>query len=137
MLLLLQDRPFLAGDEVSLADLFGVCELQQPVSVGYDVTKNRPRLTAWLQKVKDALQPHFDDTHKNYLLLLMGWQGSDRVKSVMIHVRLHQEKFWIEEDWTEEAIANDLVNAGVPKEDIVLAFHAPSLRPYTGFAVAS
>ena len=25
---------------------------------------------------------------------------------------------------------------GVPKEDIVLAFHAPHKRPYTGYAVA-
>ena len=26
--------------------------------------------------------------------------------------------------------------AGVPKEDIVLAFHAPEMRPYTEFAAA-
>jgi hypothetical protein len=28
-----------------------------------------------------------------------------------------------------------LVALGVPKEDIVLAFHAPYKRPYTGFGV--
>ena len=50
---------------MSIADLFGICELQQPVSVGYDVTRNRPRLAAWIQRVKDAIQPHFDDTHKD------------------------------------------------------------------------
>ncbi|HEX6384245.1 MAG TPA: element excision factor XisI family protein, partial [Anaerolineae bacterium] len=33
-------------------------------------------------------------------------------------------------------IANELVKSGVPKEDIVLAFHAPYKREYTGFAVA-
>jgi hypothetical protein len=32
-------------------------------------------------------------------------------------------------------IANELVNLGVPKEDIVLAFHEPLVREYTGFAV--
>ncbi|MBV7334508.1 XisI protein [Chloroflexi bacterium TSY] len=45
-------------------------------------------------------------------------------------------KIWIEIDWTEEGIATELVAAGVPKEDIVLAFHHPSMRQYTEFAVA-
>jgi hypothetical protein len=31
-------------------------------------------------------------------------------------------------------IANELVDMGVPKEDIVLAYHAPYKRKYTGFA---
>lgn len=44
-------------------------------------------------------------------------------------------KFWIHWDGTEEGIATELVEMGVPKEDIVLAFHAPYKRPYTGFAV--
>lgn len=30
---------------------------------------------------------------------------------------------------------NELVEWGVPKEDIVLAYHAPYKRQYTGFAV--
>ena len=42
----------------------------------------------------------------------------------------------IEEDWTEEGIATDLLEAGVPHEDIVLAFHPPEKRPLTDFAVA-
>ncbi|MFM6003160.1 MAG: element excision factor XisI family protein, partial [Sphaerospermopsis kisseleviana] len=35
-----------------------------------------------------------------------------------------------------EGIATDLVRVGVPKEDIVLAFHEPKMREYTNFAVA-
>ncbi|WP_308796224.1 element excision factor XisI family protein [Tolypothrix sp. FACHB-123] len=31
-------------------------------------------------------------------------------------------------------MANDLVSAGVPKEDIVLAFHEPKMWQYTDFA---
>ena len=53
-----------------------------------------------------------------------------------VYVRIRDGKFWIEEDWTEDGIATDLVRAGVPKEDIVLAFHEPKLRQYTDFAVA-
>jgi hypothetical protein len=37
-------------------------------------------------------------------------------------------KFWIEEGWTEDGIATELAQAGVPKEDIVLAFHKPDWR---------
>ena len=53
-----------------------------------------------------------------------------------LHVRLKEGKVWVEEDMTEEGIANYWVKAGVPKEDIVLAFQHPSMRPLTEFAVA-
>jgi hypothetical protein len=42
---------------------------------------------------------------------------------------------WIQHDATDVGIANELLARGVPKEDIVLAFHPPYKRPYTGFAV--
>ena len=44
-----------------------------------------------------------------------------------VYVRIRDEKFWIEEDCTEEGLATELVRAGVPKEDIVLAFHEPKI----------
>jgi hypothetical protein len=53
-----------------------------------------------------------------------------------VYVRIRDHKFWIEEDWTEDGIANDLVQAGVPHEDIVLAFHEPKMRQHTSFATA-
>jgi hypothetical protein len=53
-----------------------------------------------------------------------------------VYVRIRDHKFWIEEDRTEDDIANDLVQAGVPHEDIVLAFHKPKMRQHTGFAPA-
>jgi hypothetical protein len=54
-----------------------------------------------------------------------------------VYVRIRDHKFWIEEDLTEDGIANDLVQAGVPPEDIVLAFHEPKMRQYTDFAAIS
>lgn len=53
-----------------------------------------------------------------------------------MHVRLRNGKIWIEEDGTEDGFASHLLEAGVPKSDIVLAFHAPWERQYTEFAVA-
>lgn len=78
----------------------------------------------------------FDPDHNHYLLLIMGWQGDKRIKNVMIHLHLKGGKIWIEEDWTEDGVATDLLQAGVPREDIVLAFHPPHLRQYTEFASA-
>jgi len=55
----LRDAPFLAGDEISIADLLGICELQQPMSVRHDVFRGRPQLDAWAKRVQDRLHPHF------------------------------------------------------------------------------
>jgi len=63
-----------------------------------------------------------DEEHEQYLWLQMGWQKYHRVHGVTLHLRLHNGKIWIEQDWTENGIANDLLEAGVPHEDIVLGF---------------
>ena len=78
----------------------------------------------------------FDEVHDQYLLLLMGWHKDERIKSVMIHIRLKDEKIWIEEDWTEDGVATDLLLKGIAREEIVLAFHPPHVRQYTEFAIA-
>jgi hypothetical protein len=77
----------------------------------------------------------FDETREHYLLLLMGWRRDERVKTVMIHIRLQDAKIWVEEDWTEAGIATDLLREGIEREEIVLGFHQPELRRYTEFAV--
>jgi hypothetical protein len=72
----------------------------------------------------------FDQIREQYLLLKMGWHQDNRIKRNVIHVRLKDEKIWIEEDWTEDGIATDLLQAGVAREDIVFAFHPPRLRQF-------
>lgn len=78
----------------------------------------------------------FDDNHGRYLLLRVGWQEDRRIYGVMIQLDLINGKIWIQQDYTEAGVAYDLEEAGVPKEDIVLAFHEPAVRPHTGYAVA-
>lgn len=77
-----------------------------------------------------------DPVRQQYQLLYVGWQGVKRVFSPLIHLRLHNGKVWIEQDGTEEGIATRLLAAGVPREDIVLAFYSPEKRRYSEFAVA-
>jgi XisI protein len=77
-----------------------------------------------------------DDERGHYMWLKLGWENGKRVKYITVYARLRDGKFWIEEDWTEDGIATDLVREGVPKEDIVLAFHDPETRKHTDFAAA-
>ena len=66
----------------------------------------------------------------------VGWQDGERIKAISVYIRIKNGKIYIEEDWTEEGMANELLREGVPMEDIVLAFHAPETRKLTEFAVA-
>lgn len=78
----------------------------------------------------------FDEQNDVYLLQYIGWRDVDRIWDTNIFIRLLNGKVWIEEDWTEEGIATDLLENGVTKEEIVLAFHHPRVRPLSEFAAA-
>jgi XisI protein len=78
----------------------------------------------------------FDDERGQYLVLDIGWNGDNYLHATPIHLSLRDDKIWIQYDDTEEGIATDLMEAGVPKEDIVLGFRHPKIRQHTGFAVA-
>ncbi|MDY6785111.1 MAG: XisI protein [Cyanobacteriota bacterium] len=70
----------------------------------------------------------------NYLLVTLGWRNDKRIHGCLVHIEIIDGKIWIHRDGTEDGIANDLVAAGIPKEQIVLAFHPPEIRPHTEFA---
>jgi hypothetical protein len=76
-----------------------------------------------------------DTQRDHYQLLSVGWNQLERIHGTLIHIDIRDGKIWIQHDGTEEGIANRLVEQGVPKSDIVLAFHPPYKRPYTDFAV--
>jgi XisI protein len=77
------------------------------------------------------------DTDRNqFLLFNEGWQNKHRVHGNIVHVEIRTGKIWIHYDGIEDGITKELVEMGVPKEDIVLAFHSPEIRQFTGYAVA-
>ena len=110
------------------------------------LTRYRALLRQFLQERAKLMNEHpvpgletlclFDDENNNYLVYNVGWPNGRRERYVTLLARLHEDKIWIEEDGTEEGLADLLVEADIPKEDIVLAFHAPEMRPLTEFAVA-
>lgn len=46
------------------------------------------------------------------------------------------DKIWIQQDRTDTGIAEELVEFGVPKTDIVLAFKSGFTRKFTEYAVS-
>lgn len=74
--------------------------------------------------------------HADYVLLDAGWGRAGHVYCLFAHLRLRDGKVWIEKDSTEKGFAVELVEAGIPKENIVLAFCRPRRRKLTDFAVA-
>jgi hypothetical protein len=80
------------------------------------------------------VQTVFDDTNNHYEINVLGWDGYKRIYGRVLHLDIKNGKIWIQHDGTKDGVADDLVELGVPKEDIVLAFHPPYKRKYTGFA---
>lgn len=80
-------------------------------------------------------QTVFDRENDHYLVVTVGWfQG--RVHGCVIHVDIIGDKVWVQRDDTDVVIADELVEAGIPKDKIVIGFREPKLRQYTGYAVA-
>ena len=89
---------------------------------------------AQLPEVENQLV--FDEKNDHYQLLRIGFENRRRVYYCVFHVDIKDEKVWIQEDATDLPLVLKLEQAGVPKEDIVLAFHAPYKRALSGYGVA-
>jgi XisI protein len=78
----------------------------------------------------------FDTEHDRYQLLDVGWEELKRIYNCFIHIDIKDGKIWIQRNMTEADLAQELVEMGVPKEDIILGLHPAYKRPYTGYGVA-
>lgn len=59
----LNNTPYLAGSEISIADIFGSCEVEQVRIAGFNPHEGRSRLTAWMKRVADETSPHYQEAH--------------------------------------------------------------------------
>jgi hypothetical protein len=109
------------------------------------------RLTAYRQIIRNTLKPYtdiiyanvnvknraaFDSETDQYIIVSEGWDCQRHLHSVLLHIEIINGKVWVQYDGTEDGITEELLKAGIPKEDIVLGFHEPEIRPHTGFAIA-
>jgi hypothetical protein len=89
------------------------------------------------QKKEDiAIQFLADTLNDHYQVLRMGWHNGQQVFNVIFHIDIIDSKIWVQRNMSDYDIVGDIENQGVPKSDIVLAFHAPTMRPHTGYAFA-
>ena len=68
------------------------------------------------------LESIFDDVNSRYALMQFGWERERRVRGNLIYVSIKDGKVLVEYDGIEGGITQDLVQRGIPKQDIVLAF---------------
>ncbi|XP_056676507.1 glutathione S-transferase theta-4-like isoform X1 [Monodelphis domestica] len=72
----LKDKPFIAGNIISLADLLAAMEMMQAVGASYNIFMGKPKLNAWRQRVEDSVGARlFEEAHAR-LLNIKKWDTS-------------------------------------------------------------
>ncbi len=74
----------------------------------------------------------------------VGWQGAERIYRCVMHFDIKDGKIWLQQNLTVGVAsrnenrdpAEELVEMGVPKGDIILGLQMPSKRLYTDYGVA-
>ena len=72
-----------------------------------------------------------DDEHGHYLYFGVGWEnkGKDWFYATFIHIDVKPNgRVWLQHDGTDLRIANQLIERGIPKNDIVIGFQPPYVR---------
>jgi hypothetical protein len=77
-----------------------------------------------------------DVEHDHYQLTYIGWENQQRIFNLIMHFDLKDGKIRVQYNGTETAIAKVLTEKGVPASDIVLGFHSPFQRQFSGYAIA-
>ena len=107
------------------------------------LTDRRPIVRKLIQEYAGHTPSHgeiqteaiIDDEKGHYEVMHVGWHGDRRIHGSVIHIDIINDKIWIQHDGTSPGVATELVEAGVPRDAIVLAFHPRYVRHHTGFAV--
>ena len=64
------------------------------------------------------------------------WDGVRRIHHIIAHLRIKNDKVWVEADNTDANLVQRLLDDEIAREAIVLAFYTPQKRALTEFAVA-
>ncbi|MGI8639756.1 MAG: element excision factor XisI family protein [Pyrinomonadaceae bacterium] len=83
-----------------------------------NVTEAHAQMSSPMDYVKSTAVSDFSQT--NYFLI--DFDSQDKKHYIVFHLCLKDGKVWIEQDGIEYGVAQDLIKAGVARQDIVLAF---------------
>ncbi|TAE58689.1 MAG: XisI protein [Nostocales cyanobacterium] len=81
------------------------------------------------------VQTIFDKEQDHYQIVDLGWEKHRRIYNCVIHLDIKDGKIWIQRNQTDQQISDQLVEMGIPKEDIVLGLQPVYVREYTGYGV--
>ena len=84
------------------------------------------------------IQQHLivDQGQNHFMLFDVGWQQKKRVHGCVTHAEIIGDKIWIQRDGIEDGITDELVEAGIPKNRIVLGFLPENMRIHSEYAIA-
>lgn len=88
------------------------------------------------EKAHRESQLIFDEKRDHYLWMKVGWNESKRIYYCVIHFDIKDGKIWLQQNATDLNPAEDLIELGVVREDIILGLQPPFKRPYTNYGVA-
>ena len=81
--------------------------------------------------------PVIDEKNGQFLIYSDGWDKTYRDYACFFHIEIKPDgKIYLRHDGTSLEVANRLIEKGISKQEIVLAFHAPYKRESSGFALS-
>ena len=109
--------------------------------IAYDLRRGIEVVFDWWERQYERSQTHhvapaLDTLRDRYVLQLTDGTGDKYHSTTLAHLEIRDGKIWILTDNTEQGVGNQLVEAGIPKSQIVLAFYPPLMREMGEFAVS-
>lgn len=77
------------------------------------------------------------DLQRNHFALIrLGWEADRFVYHCIMHFDIKEGKVWLQQNWTDQNVADELISKGVEKNDIILGFVPPFIRSQIDYAHA-
>jgi hypothetical protein len=76
-----------------------------------------------------------DEECDHYQVFIVGWSRQHYHFGPTISMQIKRGKVWIHHNGTEFNLAQELMELGVAKSDIVLGWQPPEIRKFTDYAV--
>ena len=91
-----------------------------------------------VQKQSDDYESQliFDEIRDHYLWLDVGWDDYKRIYHTIIHFDIKDGKIWLQENATDLNPAEDLIDLGISRDNIVLGLQPHYKRHHTNYGVA-
>jgi hypothetical protein len=69
-----------------------------------------------------------DRQRDQYLWLQFGWEDRKLVQNIIVYICIKNNQVWVEQDWTDICIVDQLIAEGIASNDIVLGLQPPNKR---------